>query len=99
LRKYSYQRFSEARAAHWLLLVAADRLDAAGSHVRSLLTLRPDPIATGLRSEVSSHGFGSRVGRRRTDLKHQWLDPIIVLSPWIATATAGYTIGKRVRRR
>ena len=25
LRKYSYRRFSEARAAHWLLLVAADR--------------------------------------------------------------------------
>ena len=27
LRRHAYARFSEARAAHWLLLVAADRLD------------------------------------------------------------------------
>src|SRR5919112_4556037 len=28
MRRYSYRRFSEARAAHWLILVVADRVDA-----------------------------------------------------------------------
>src|SRR5215212_7964160 len=28
IRTFSYRRFSEGRAAHWLLLVAADRVDA-----------------------------------------------------------------------
>src|SRR5690606_22472620 len=28
LRKLSYARFSEGRAAHWLILIAADRVDA-----------------------------------------------------------------------
>src|SRR5918994_5155588 len=42
LRRLSYRRYSEARAAHWLLLVAADRVDATESHLTSLLTRRPD---------------------------------------------------------
>src|SRR5918995_1077277 len=41
VRKYAY-RYSEGRAAHWVLLLLADRVDAGGSHLRSLLTLRPD---------------------------------------------------------
>src|ERR1700709_1918173 len=53
LRRLSYRRFSEGRAAHWLLLVLADRVDATGAHLRSLLTLHPDnPITeTGVLSE------------------------------------------------
>ena len=42
IRKYAYRRFSEARAAHWLILIAADRVDAIESHLRSFLTLHPD---------------------------------------------------------
>jgi hypothetical protein len=42
LRRYAYARFSEGRAAHWLLLVLADRVDSTGAHLRSLLTLHPD---------------------------------------------------------
>jgi hypothetical protein len=38
LRRYSYARFSEARAAHWLLLIAADRVDAWESHLRPFTT-------------------------------------------------------------
>lgn len=30
IRRLSYQRFSEARAAHWLLLLAADRVEVVG---------------------------------------------------------------------
>ena len=85
LRKYSYRRFSEARATHWLLLVAADRVDAVESHLRSFLTLHPDnPITeTGVLSEFSHHGFSSRAGQKRADLMHQPLDPVIVAAPWI----------------
>jgi hypothetical protein len=89
LRRLSYARFSEARAAHWLLLIAADRVDAWGSHLRSLLTLRPDdPITeTGVRAELTHGGLASRRGR--TDVRHQVLDPLLVAGPWIAAAWLG----------
>src|SRR6195952_3595557 len=76
IRKYAYKKYSEARAAHWLLLVAADRIDAFESNLLSLLTLHPDnPITeTGVLSEFSHHGLASRVGKKRTDVKHQLLD-------------------------
>ncbi|HYP44519.1 MAG TPA: hypothetical protein VEQ66_04915 [Propionibacteriaceae bacterium] len=92
LRKYSYRRFSEARAAHWLILLAADRVDAVESHLASFLTLRPDnPITeTGVLSEFTSHGIASRFGRRRADLSHQPLDPVIVAGPWLAAGGLGY---------
>src|SRR3954469_24127449 len=86
IRKYAYRRFSEGRAAHWLLLLGADRVDAWESHLASFLTLRPDnPFTeTGIRSELSHHGIASRRGRKRTDVKHQFLDPVIVAGPWLA---------------
>jgi hypothetical protein len=99
MRRYSYRRFSEGRAAHWLILLAADRVDAGGSHLRSLMTLHPEPLATGLRSEFSRHGLTSRLGVKRADVKHQWLDPLVVLSPWIAAATIGTKVVRRMRRR
>jgi len=88
IRRHSYARYSEAQAAHWLLLVLADRVDAVENHLKSLLTLRPDnPITeTGVLSEFTRHGLSSRFGQRRADLKHQWLDPIIVAGPWVAAA-------------
>lgn len=91
LRKLSYARFSEGRAAHWLLLVAADRVDATGAHLRSLLTLHPDnPITTtGVKGEFTHHGASSRLGRGRADVKHQLLDPLIVAGPFVVAAWAG----------
>jgi hypothetical protein len=88
IRKFSYARYSEGRAAHWLLLVLADRVDAWESHLRSFATLRPDnPITqTGVRSEFTYHGLRSRLGTKRADLAHQPLDPIIVAGPWVAAA-------------
>src|SRR5688572_25993327 len=79
IRRYSYAKYSEGRAAHWLLLMAADRVDAWENHLRSFLTLRPDnPITeTGVRSEFTHHGLKSRIGTKRADLVHQSLDPII----------------------
>ena len=61
MRKLAYRRYSEGRAAHWLILIAADRVDAAESHLRSLATLHPDnPITeTGVMSEFRRHGIDS----------------------------------------
>jgi hypothetical protein len=100
IRNYAYRRFSEARAAHWVLLLAADRVDALESHLRSFLTLRPDnPLTqTGVRSEVTHHGLRSRIGRRRVDLVHQPLDPLIVAGPWLAGAGGAYVAARRVGR-
>jgi hypothetical protein len=98
VRKLAYARYSEGRAAHWLLLLGADRVDAVESHLRSFATLRPDnPITeTGVLSELSRHGVTSRVGRRRADLNHQVLDPAIVAGPWLVAGFLGYAVLKRV---
>ena len=99
LRKYAYARFSEGRVAHWLILIAADRVDATESHLRSFISTRPDPIfETGLRSERTHHGIRSRVGNKRVDLVHQSLDPIIVLAPWIAAGGLTYLGIRRLAR-
>ena len=91
IRKLSYARFSEARLAHWLLLVAADRVDAGEEHLRSFVTTRPDnPITkTGVRAELTHRGLSSRRGR--VDVRHQVLDPVIVAGPWVAAAWAATT--------
>jgi hypothetical protein len=86
IRKFSYARFSEGRLAHWLLLVAADRVDAWEEHGRSFLTPRPDnPVTeTGVRSEFTHSGLSSRRGR--SDARHHLLDPVIVAGPWVVGA-------------
>jgi hypothetical protein len=100
LRKVAYAKYSEGRAAHWLILLAADRVDAIESHVRSFATLRPDnPVTqTGVLSEFSRHGFSSRVGKGRADVKHQALDPVIVAGPWVLAGVVAYRTARRVAR-
>ena len=100
MRKLAYARYSEGRAAHWLILLAADRVDAVESHLRSFASLHPDnPITeTGVLSEFSRHGFSSRFGRGRADVKHQALDPIIVAGPWLLAAVVAYRTARRVAK-
>jgi hypothetical protein len=100
IRRFSYRRFSEGRAAHWLLLVAADRVDAVESHLASFGTLRPDnPITeTGVKGEFTHHGLSSRIGRGRTDIRHQVLDPVLVAGPWLAAAWAAVAGGRALVR-
>ena len=99
MRKYAY-KFSEARPAHWVILLAADRVDALASHLRSFLTLHPDnPITeTGVLSEFSRHGVASRIGKKRADLAHQPLDPIIVAGPWVVAGGIAF-VGLRALAR
>src|SRR5919205_318302 len=64
IRRLAYARFSEGRLAHWLLLLAGDRVDAWESHLRSFATAHPDnPVTeTGVRAELTRHGLSSRLG-------------------------------------
>jgi hypothetical protein len=100
LRRFAYARYSEGRAAHWLVLLAADRVDAVESSLTALLALRPDnPLTeTGVASELSSHGLSSRFGQRRADLSHQPLDPVIVAAPWVAAGAVGYVAFRALAR-
>ncbi|WP_413247750.1 hypothetical protein [Rhodococcus sp. Z13] len=99
VRRHAYRRYSEGRAAHWLLLLGADRIDVAESRVRALLAGRPDdPVSeSGLRAEVTAHGVASRRGSTRSDVNHQWLDPLVSGAPWIVVAGLGAAVVHRRR--
>lgn len=100
MRRFAYKRYSEARAAHWLILLAADRVDAFEHHLLSFVSMRPDnPFTqTGIRSELIHRGFSSRFGQHRADVVHHALDPVIVAAPWIAAGGLALRIIKRRRR-
>jgi hypothetical protein len=100
IRTYAYERFSEGRAAHWLLLVAADRVDAVEAHLASFGTMRPDnPITeTGVKAELTHDGWSSRVGTGRSDVRHHVVDPVLVAGPWLAAAGAVVVGGRRLVR-
>jgi hypothetical protein len=97
MRRFAY-KFSEGRAAHWMILLYADRVDAGEHHLRSLLSLRPDnPITeTGIKAEFTHNGIRSRLGRKRVDVKHMWMDPIIVAGPWILSI---YVMRRLLKRK
>lgn len=97
VRRHAYDGYSEARLAHWLLLIAGDRIDAAGAHLRSLASTRPDnPITqTGIRTEFTHDGFRSRLRASRADVLIQAVDPILVAGPWLL---AGWGLRRGVRR-
>jgi hypothetical protein len=90
MRKLAYRSYSEGRAAHWLILMAADRVDAAESHLRALATLHPDNLVTetGVMTEFRRHGIDSRIGKHRADVVHQMMDPVIVAGPWLLAGGA-----------
>ncbi|QZN86282.1 hypothetical protein [Cellulomonas sp. C5510] len=99
IRRYAYERFSEGRAAHWLLLIAADRVESTTAHLRSLATTRPDDPVTesGILSEPRHHPVASRRGR--ADVRHQVLDPLLVAGPWIAGGVVAVAVVRRLARR
>lgn len=47
IRKYSYRKYSEARAAHWLLLLAADRVDTLEHGTRGATGLGAERLRSG----------------------------------------------------
>lgn len=101
VRRLAYERFSEARAAHWLLLLTGDRIDVAESRVKALVQGQPDePFAeTGIRAELRGHGFRSRTGARRADVKHAWLDPVVTAGPTLLAVGAVVLVARALLRR
>jgi hypothetical protein len=101
IRKFAYRRYSEGRAAHWLLLIAADRVDALESTARSVGSRHPDNLIAeiGIVAELKHHGLRSRRGHQRADLVHQSLDPVIVVGPWILAGALVYRSVRRLRSR
>ena len=96
IRRFAYARYSEGQTAHWLLLVLGDRVEAILAHLRSLFSTRPDQPLTqsGIGGELGHRPIASRWGRGRADLKHTWLDPLIVAGPWVL---AGLAVVQSVR--
>jgi hypothetical protein len=93
IRRYAY-RFSEGRLAHWLLLMAADRVDVLESRLQALVTGRPDSrvLETGVLSEFKHGGLRARLGKHRADVKHQWIDVLMFAAPYIALAGTVYML-------
>lgn len=100
IRRHAYRRYSEARAAHWLLLLGADRVDAVESHLASLLSTRPDnPVTqTGVQSELGNAPVRSRFGQGRADAGHHLLDPVVVAGPWVVAGGVAYAAVRWLRR-
>jgi hypothetical protein len=99
IRRYAYDRFSEARAAHWLLLVVGDRVEVAGARVRGVLSGRPDDLIgeTGIAAEWRARGLSSRRGR--VDTRHTWVDPLLVAGPYLVGGAVALILGRRLLRR
>ena len=98
IRRFAYDRYSEGQTAHWLLLIVGDRVDAITSHVTSLVSRRPDdPITeSGVLGERGHRPFSSRFRKGRVDLKHAWLDPLIVVGPWLLVIGGLAMVGKSI---
>ncbi|MDG4825360.1 hypothetical protein O7635_26235 [Asanoa sp. WMMD1127] len=101
IRRHAYRAYSEGRAAHWLLLLAADRVDTVESILRSFASTRPDnPITeTGLRGEITGHGVASRQDQQRADRVHQALDPFFNAAPWLLAGAIAFAVVRRAARR
>jgi hypothetical protein len=100
VRRFAYARFSEGRAAHWLLLIVGDRIDVLESTVKSFVSGHPDELLseTGVLSEKRRHGIRSRIGHHRVDVRHQWIDPLLVVGPWLLAAWGAIAVSRKVSR-
>lgn len=80
IREFAYT-FSEARKAHWMLLLFADRVDMIESALESLLTGRAhNPLSEmGLASELKDGAFRTRFGENRSDVRRQKRELLLVL--------------------
>lgn len=91
IRRYAYT-FSEGQTAHWLLLIAGDRVDVLESRIGAILQGRPDNVIaeTGVLSEFKNGAYRTRFGQHRADLKHQPLDLLMWAAPWLVAAGGLY---------
>jgi hypothetical protein len=95
IRRYAYT-FSEGRLAHWLLLIAGDRVDLLEHRAAALLRGQPDnPITeSGVLSEFKHQAYRTRFGQHRADLKHQPIDLLLWAVPYIAITGGIYLMAR-----
>lgn len=99
IRRLAYARFSEARAAHWLLLLAADRVESKQHLWRSFSSDRPDSFVeeTGVTVERKGASVRPRLGGRVD--KHQVADPVVIALPAIAGGWVAWRLLRGTARR
>ena len=99
IRRYAYT-FSEGQTAHWLLLIAGDRVDVLESRVSALMAGRPDNVITetGVLREFKGGAFRTRFGQHRADLKHQPIDVLLWAAPYLAIAGGAYMAARALRK-
>ncbi|MFL5815087.1 MAG: hypothetical protein ACJ763_16040 [Bdellovibrionia bacterium] len=95
IREFAF-KFSEGRKAHWLLLLAADRVDVFEEGIKSILTLSAhNPLSEmGLKTEFRRGGFFSRFGENRTDVRRQKRELFVILG-----LGAGAVLMNQARKR
>ncbi len=100
IRRYAYN-FGEGRARHWLMLIAADRVDVVESRLQALATGHPDnPITeSGIMAEVHHHGIQSRRGQGRFDVRHQPVDYLMMVAPYALLGYAAYKFSQHAQHR
>jgi hypothetical protein len=100
IRRVAY-KYGEGRARHWLMLIAADRVDVIESRFTALARGKPDnPFAeAGLMAEKHRHGLRSRVGQGRYDVRHQGIDYAMMVAPYALLGFAAYKFTKHMRDR
>ncbi|HUP88556.1 MAG TPA: hypothetical protein VM100_04375 [Longimicrobiales bacterium] len=94
IRRLAY-RYSEGRYVHWLMLVAADRIDVVENRVSALAHGKPDRAfqEMGLSTELK-YGIESRRGQHRNDLKHQSFDAAMLASRYAVLFGAAYFVAR-----
>jgi hypothetical protein len=100
IRKYAYT-FSEARTAHWLLLMAGDRVNVLESRAAAAFSGRPDNVITetGVLREFKNHAYRTRFGQHRADLKHQPIDIVLWAAPYVVLGGGLYIAAKAMSNR
>jgi hypothetical protein len=100
LRRIAY-RYGEGRARHWLMLIAADRVDVVESRLQALASGHPDnPVAeSGIMAEKHYHGIRSRAGHGRYDVRHQPIDYAMMLAPYALLGFAAYKFSRHMNRQ
>jgi hypothetical protein len=100
IRRYAYT-FSEGQTAHWLLLLAGDRVDVVESRLAAMAAGRPDnPITeSGVLRELKGGAFRTRFGQHRADLKHQPIDILMWAAPYVAIGVGVYLAGRALSAR
>jgi len=95
IRRFAYT-FSEGQTAHWLLLMAGDRVDVLEGRVSAALTGRPDNVIseTGVIREFKDGAYRTRFGQHRADLKHQPIDLLMWAAPYVAIGGGLYMASK-----